>query len=134
MYNNMQKFQSRVDAWMMKIFGIDIRNNKKERVHRFLEEAMELAQSLDYTKEEAQTMLDYVWNRPPGDPVQEVGGTMHCLAALCNTTGISIADASEQVIEYCEEHGERIAEKHRNKPDSIAIKNTTNGEEKNTMP
>lgn len=115
----MKKFQSNVEEWMLRVFGSEVLMNKKERIHRFMEEAMELAQSLGYTLEEAKTMMDYVWSRPEGDPDQEVGGVMHCLAALCTANEISLQQASDEILEYCEGRSGSILQKHSNKPDSI---------------
>lgn len=76
-------FQSKVQAWMLACFGPEIASDKQERNHRFLEEALELVQSCNCTKDEAHQLVDYVFGRPVGEPYQEVGGVMVTLAALC---------------------------------------------------
>jgi hypothetical protein len=76
-------FQYRVEPWMMATFGPTIAADTKERNFRFLEESLELVQSLDCTREEAHSLVDYVFNRKVGHPPQEVGGVMTTLAALC---------------------------------------------------
>lgn len=76
-------YQVRVREWMLIAFGIHIARDRAERRHRFLEEALELIQSLDGTAEEAHQLVDYVFGRAKGEPSQEVGGTMVTLAALC---------------------------------------------------
>lgn len=92
-------FQQRVSNWVLKCFGIEIHNNIQERNHRFLEEALELVQSKGCTKEEALMLVGYVFNRPIGEPVQEVGGVMVTLAALCNASNIDMFGSGEIELE-----------------------------------
>lgn len=79
----MTMFQNRVAAWMFKCFGFKIANDKIERNHRFLEEALELVQACDCTASEAHQLVEYVFNRPVGEKHQEVGGAIVTLTALC---------------------------------------------------
>lgn len=76
-------FQSRVQPWLMECFGAMIAGDREERNHRFLEESLELVQSLGCSQENAHQLVDYVYGRPIGEPSQEVGGVMVTLAALC---------------------------------------------------
>lgn len=76
-------FQQQVHPWLLACFGEIIANDREERNHRFLEEALELVQSTGCTQHEAHQLVDYVFNREVGDPPQEVGGVMVTLAALC---------------------------------------------------
>lgn len=88
-------FQTRVADWMQSCFGEAISADKVERNHRFLEEALELVQSHGCTASEAHQLVDYTFGRPIGDPVQEVGGVMVTLAALCSAAGINTDRAAE---------------------------------------
>jgi hypothetical protein len=74
-------------------FGDEIAVDKAERIHRFLEESMELAQSLGCTREEAHQLVDYVFGRPKGNPHQKIGGVMLTLAALANAAGLNMRKA-----------------------------------------
>lgn len=76
-------FQGDVKPWLLACFGEKIANDRTERNHRFLEEALELVQATGCTRSEAHQLVDYVFNRPVGEPVQEAGGVMVTLAALC---------------------------------------------------
>jgi hypothetical protein len=89
------KFQERCAAWAATCFGRDWYKNVLGRNFRFLEEALELVQSLGCTKKEALALVDYVYGRPVGEPKQEVGGTRVTLALLCTANNINLADAGE---------------------------------------
>ena len=86
-------FQSRVDVWVKQCFG---ETSKTERNYRFIEEALELVQSLGTSKEEVLELVDYVFNRPSGEPWQEVGGTMTTLAALCNAHDLDMEESADR--------------------------------------
>lgn len=77
-------FQPQVREWVLKCFGPDIADDKLERNHRFLEEALELVQSAGCTKEDAHSLVDYVFGREVGEIHQEIGGVMVTLSALCS--------------------------------------------------
>lgn len=88
-------FQQRVQPWLLECFGAEIAADRMERNHRFMEESLELVQSLGCTASEAHQLVDYVFGRPVGDPPQEVGGVMVTLAALCLANGLDMHDAGE---------------------------------------
>ena len=88
-------FQARVAPWMDACFGPAISADAVERNHRFLEEALELVQANGGTAAEAHALVDYVFDRPIGDPAQEVGGVMVTLAALCLAAGLDMRRAGE---------------------------------------
>jgi hypothetical protein len=75
--------QRAIRTWCEGTFtGIVNWSNPRERAFRFLEEALELFQSLDLSREDAEIVLNYVFNRPAGEPSQEIGGVMITLLAL----------------------------------------------------
>lgn len=86
-------FQSRVRAWAEECFGEEIASDKPTRNYRFLEEALELVQSLGCSKEAAHTLVEYVYGRPVGVPHQEVGGVTITLYALAAANDLSVGDA-----------------------------------------
>lgn len=73
-----------VNAWMLRCFGAEVAADAVERNFRFLEESLELVQSLGCTQGEAHELVDYVFGRKTGKPEQELGGVGITLAALCN--------------------------------------------------
>ena len=91
-----QTFQKRATNWLMECFSMEICRDQQERNHRFLEEGLELVQSLGCTASEGHQLVDYVFGRPSGDPMQELGGVQVTLAALCFPTGLDMREAAER--------------------------------------
>lgn len=91
----MQTWQQRVHTWMIQCFGPEIAADKRERNHRFLEEALELVQACGCTASEAKQLVDYVFGRPVGEKRQEAGGVMVTLAALANAQTIDLGISAE---------------------------------------
>ena len=81
-----------------------------------MEEGLELVQSLGCTREDAHLLVDYVYDRPVGEPLQELGGTMTTLAALCAIYDFDMNEAGEVELVRMWQMIERIREKQRNKP------------------
>lgn len=92
-------YQREIADWMKRCFSPSTVSNPRERAFRMMEEATELFQAMDCSKEEAQTILDYVFARPKGEPSQEVGGLSVTIAALCGPTGINWEDAAIKELE-----------------------------------
>ena len=109
-------FQQRVQPWMLACFGEKIAADKAERNHRFLEEALELVQATGCTVGEAHQLVDYVYGRPVGEPVQEIGGVMVTLAALCLAHGIDMHSAAETELARIWTKVEQIRAKQAAKP------------------
>jgi NTP pyrophosphatase (non-canonical NTP hydrolase) len=109
-------FQERVDTWMEVCFGETISADKVERNHRFLEEALELVQACECTKEEAHQLVEYVYGRPTGEMNQEVGGVMVTLAALCLARGLDMHEAAETELRRIWTKIEQIRAKQAAKP------------------
>lgn len=91
-----EPFQMRVRRWVVTAFGFEIADNQAERGHRFLEEAIELAQAVGTSREDAHALVDYTYGRPIGEPGQEVGGVMITLAGLCAAIGINLDAEAER--------------------------------------
>ena len=91
-------FQSRVSRWMDQCFLPSLYSNMTERGDRLLEEVLELLQSGGYDRQRVATLVDYVYNRPPGEPSQEVGGVMVTLAGYCWIAGLDMhADGEREL-------------------------------------
>lgn len=109
-------FQRRVRPWMQACFGEEISADRVERNHRFLEEALELAQANGCTRSEARQLVDYVFDRPLGEIGQEIGGVMVTLAALCLAVGEDMHVAGETELARIWTKVEAIRAKQAAKP------------------
>lgn len=109
-------FQRRVDEWLLSCFGFRIARDRTERNHRFLEEALELAQSADCTRSEAHQLVDYVFDRDVGEIEQEIGGVVNTLAALCLAHGHSMEACGDIELARCWENIDKIRAKQAAKP------------------
>ena len=112
----LNSYQDRVNEWAQACFGEEISNDKTERNHRFLEEALELVQTLGCTASEAHQLVDYVYNRPSGETFQEVGGVMVTLAALCNASHLDMQELGEVELIRIWKKVEQIRAKQAAKP------------------
>jgi NTP pyrophosphatase (non-canonical NTP hydrolase) len=111
-----QTFQSRVQDWMVACFGREITQDTTERNHRFIEESLELAQSLGCSKLQVIELIDYVYSRPIGETKQEVGGVLLTLAALCSANDIDLIDVGEVELARVWVNIKKIREKRSQKP------------------
>jgi len=120
--NSTFEFQRDVDLWMDACFGETIKRDQLERADRFMEEALELAQTLPgFGADRAHALVDYVFSRAVGDRFQEVGGVMVTLAALCNASELDIPDAAETELARVWTKVEAIRAKQAAKPTGIAL-------------
>jgi hypothetical protein len=114
-------FQRRVDLWMQTCFGSEIAADRAERNHRFLEEALELVQSCGTPRDDAHALVEYVYGRPTGETLQEAGGVMVTLAALCLAHGVSMNTAAETELERVWGKVDLIRAKQAAKPRGSAL-------------
>jgi hypothetical protein len=112
----MSYLQERVDSWMFDCFGAAIAKDKRERNHRFLEEALELVQACGATREEALQLVDYVYGRPVGEQRQEVGGVMVTLAALCSASELDMDEEGHREVDRIATRIHEIRAKQASKP------------------
>ncbi len=115
-------FQSEVDQWMDACFGDQIKADQLERGDRFIEEALELAQTMPgFGADRAHALVDYVFSRPVGDRFQEVGGVMVTLAALCNAAELDLRGAAALELARVWTKVEAIRAKQAAKPTGSAL-------------
>jgi len=119
--------QGQVGSWLIQMWGEGPAFNTAERVQRFQEESNELCQAMGLTREEAHMLVDYTWNRPAGEPFQEVGGAMTTLAALCYAAGLDLQAATVAEFNRCNGPAvmQRIREKQALKPKSSPLPGPT---------
>lgn len=112
----MKSFQLRVLAWLIECFPMEVCRDRVERNHRFLEESLELVQSLGCSRWEAHQLVNYVFDRSPGDSTQELGGVMVTLAALCYPNELDMEAAAEKELARIWEKMDLIRIKQASKP------------------
>ena len=111
-----EDFQARIDKWMQVCFGPEIAADRVERNYRFLEEALELVQACGCSREDAHKLVEYVFDRDVGETVQEIGGVMVTLAALCETQGHNMHEAGETELKRIWTAIDKIRAKQASKP------------------
>jgi hypothetical protein len=116
MTSEITSYQRRVEQWLEACFPPTIRADRAERTHRFLEEALELAQANGCSQADAHAIVSYVFGRPEGRPDQEVGGVMVTLAGLCSASDINMDEAGDRELERNWERIDLIRAKQQAKP------------------
>jgi hypothetical protein len=111
-------YQSQVQMWLVECFGLKVASDLEQRTHRFFEEATELSQSVGMRREHAHQLIDFVFDKPVGDPAQEVGGTMVTLAGVCCAAGLNMYDSGNEELARLNDPSVIAAKraKHKNKP------------------
>ena len=122
--STIKSLQSLVWNWVIQCFGLPAASNITERNYRFLEEAVELCQSLGMDKEACHQVVDYVYFRSPGIPVQELGGVMITLSALATAADLDIETAWKREFVRISDPDviAKIQEKQAGKPGSVTVK------------
>ncbi len=90
---SLEDFQHTIAKWCEDMFGSKCAKDPQERGLRLLEEALEAAQAVHVSQEDAHKLVDYVYGRPTGEISQEVSGVLVTVLALSASVGIS-AEAS----------------------------------------
>ncbi len=114
-------FQEKVQEWMLVCFGPEVSADRLERADRFVEEVLELLQSVEYPRERIGALEDYVYSRPVGENNQELGGVMLTLAAFCESHGLFMQAAGEDELLRVWGKVEKIREKQAAKPHGSAL-------------
>jgi hypothetical protein len=114
-------FQERVGPWMIACFGHVIPFDKEERGDRLLEEVFELLQSGGYDPARVVPLRDYTWNRPVGEPAQELGGVMVTVAAYSNAFDLDMHKAGETELARIWTKVDLIRAKQAAKPTGSAL-------------
>lgn len=83
-------------AWALSVFPAAQVLDKRERAMRFLEEAMELAQTQGITLADMDRLAGRVMSRPVGVVEQEIGGAMFTLYSLADNLTIDANDCAEK--------------------------------------
>ena len=87
--------------WGCRCFGVEHMNNKPIRALRFAEEAVELAQACGVPRKTMLECVHVVYERAPGNALQETGGSMVTLAILARLMHIDLEAAFEYEVRRC---------------------------------
>lgn len=74
--------------WAERCFGTEQMQSPQIRALRTVEEVVEFAQAAQVPKDKLHLVIDTVYSRPVGNPLQELGGVMLTATLLCMTMGI----------------------------------------------
>ena len=110
------EFQERVRHWVSATFDEAGIYDVETRNHRFLEEALELAQSNGCTRDDAHQLVDYVFDRPKGLAKEEAGAVLLTLAALCGALRINMEQRGEIELHRVWQLSPQIRAKHLSRP------------------
>ena len=110
------RFVRDVVAWGTKCHGEAPMACKRERNHRFIEEAIELVQACGCSRDEVLMLVDYVFGRPVGTVEQELGGVAISLALLVAAHGEDFEYCAEQELSSVWARLEAIRAKSAKKP------------------
>jgi NTP pyrophosphatase (non-canonical NTP hydrolase) len=116
MMTTLSQLQLRVLQWCMDCFGIEVTYDKTERCYRFLEESLELVQAAGCSKEDVLRLVEYTYNREPGEVLKEVGDVMITFASLANAHSINIGLQTDIQCASNDVNMLRIRDKHFKKP------------------
>lgn len=75
-------------AWAVQMFG-PIALDRRERLARFMEEAIELAHAEEMPPQMIARIVDRVYTRPPGNTPKEIGQAQACLECFAESIGLS---------------------------------------------
>lgn len=105
--------QAKLVNWGVECFGFEHMNDPRVRAMRLLEEALEFAQSVKCPIAQCSALVDYVYSRPAGDPIQELGGIGVTWLVAADSLAVSAEGTLDLEIE-------RISQKH---PSHFAARN-----------
>lgn len=112
-----ERDQERVARWVRGTLGEATLQNKRERCFRFIEEALELVQALDFEKEDVLKMVEYVYSRDRGKPNQELGGAMVTALALAECVKLDAYDELHRELDRIFAKQDEVRAKHQQKID-----------------
>jgi NTP pyrophosphatase (non-canonical NTP hydrolase) len=82
--------------WAIRSFGEDHVHNFPIRSLRVAEEAVELAQAYNVPREKLIDLVNIVYDRPKGNPNQEIGGVLMTITVLCAALGFDPDEGFER--------------------------------------
>lgn len=90
------KWQAIVGEWVRDVFGSEVADNVQERSRRFFEEAIEVYQSYDGSREMAHKIVDIVFDKEKDKPEKETGQCLFTLLALGAASSVDVEVSLEE--------------------------------------
>lgn len=107
-----------VFEWGVRSFGADHMTSIPVRALRLAEEVVELAQACRVEQEKLHKLIDVVYSRPVGDPIQEMGGVMVCLSVLVVLFSTTTQEAFlREILRVLSKRPEDFAKRNQDKLD-----------------
>jgi NTP pyrophosphatase (non-canonical NTP hydrolase) len=104
--------------WAIRSFGKDHVYDMPVRVLRLVEEVVELAQAHDIPYSQLHRLIDIVYDRPRGDPEQEIGGVMMVATLFCAVCGVEADEVFHRELRrVLEKSPEHFAKRNQEKID-----------------
>lgn len=122
----MKDWQAQVSRWGYACFG-DQSTKKEDRRNRFMEESLELVQSLGGTASDCHKLVDYVFARPVGEAHWELGGVLLTVAMLANANDLSMNLSSSAELVRVYGKIDKIRAKDAAKPKEGPLPGPTDG-------
>ncbi|MGZ5858710.1 MAG: DUF551 domain-containing protein [Burkholderiaceae bacterium] len=91
--------QDQILAWACNTFGKATADNSGERIRRFAEEAVELAQAVGLDNQSMLDIIEHVYARIPGNLTQEIGQVGVSLLGLAQHLNIDADDEERKEFE-----------------------------------
>lgn len=113
--HNLDAFQKWIWNWMQECFGPP-EEIATDRGFRFLEEALELSQAVNVTREDAHKLVDYVFDRDPGVVSDEVGDVLLTLAGVASANDVPFVTAAHNVTMRAVKNRDKIIAKRKLRP------------------
>lgn len=111
------KSRNEVADWLVSTWNDSYLLNVRERGMRIAEEALELGQCCNMTREEAHALVDQVFDKPKeANPAKEIAGVFVCLQACTVALKVDLRDAYVEERDYRWANQEKIRGKHAAKP------------------
>lgn len=107
--------QVQVKDWITGMLGEITFKSHRERALRFIEEAIELAQACGLERQDVAYTIEYVYDKPPGNVAQEIGGVHSTVLCLSQAFGLSFAGEGSKELKRCIANTDAIREKHSRK-------------------
>lgn len=92
----LDRAQRRLTRWAVECFGSGHQSDSNIRGQRLVEEAVEFAQSVGVGKDLLHKLVDYVYERPKGEPKQELGGVGVTWVLAASSCGLRAAQCLAQ--------------------------------------